>query len=95
MCKLGRQRKNVNQLKAELETYLELFAHPGWKLFTEEMGWGLNSQKEGLEIADGEDVYRGQGAIRVHRMYLGFEPTKRLQYEQLVANPEEEEDDTV
>ena len=76
------------QLKQYYETYLDLFAHPGWKLFMEELQGHLeHSQATAVGRCDTtEKWFQERGDQARTSIILGFETAMRTQWDNM-QNP--------
>lgn len=76
------------------DDYLDLFGHPGWKRFMEDLSESLvNDQKTAVQRCDTTEKWFEERGLQAKTMkLLTFETLIRNKYEQLVA--EALEDDT-
>ena len=73
---------------------LDLFIQDGWKHFLEEVKLNLEAQQQTLEFADGNDVFRAQGATRVFRIIASYEDMVRESLRQAELDEAEEGNET-
>jgi hypothetical protein len=70
----------------QYENYLDLFIHPGWKLFLED----IESMMDGLDsieyVATLEELHNKKGQLSILKRISGFENAMKAAYEDFQEN---------